>query len=102
MADEEKRSELATKLQLAVNAARDLARAAQAGAPVDTLDQLAGQVIQLTGAFRAALTLCVVHLHTSCEEMGYEGASCLETTGTSTTDKALVTCAKCRKVADLR
>jgi hypothetical protein len=91
--------ELVAQLQAAIDAARDLARAAQAGAHVDCLDQLAGQVIQLTGTFRAALRARVVHRRVVCDELGYAGAACLADGGELTTNPAAVTCPKCRAAA---
>lgn len=90
---------LARLLQAAVDATRDLAQAGRKGSSSYDLDQLAGQVIQHTGAFRAALRSSVIHWRSSCEVMGYDGAACLAEGGECTTDPARVTCSRCRDVS---
>jgi phage-related protein len=96
------RNDLTEKLQAAIDAARDLARAAQAGAGTAVLDDLAGQVVQLTGAFRAELRRRTLHWRSSCPEMGWDGPACLADGGECTSDPAKVTCSKCAKRKDGR
>lgn len=87
-------------LQAAIDAARDLAVAARTGAPPDQLDDLAGRVVQLTGAFRAALRTITIHWEVVCDELGYVGPACLAEGGELTDDLMKVTCSKCRAEAD--
>jgi len=86
---------LAAKLQAAIDMAAQLAKRAREGAGSAELDELAGQVIQLTGAFRADLRRRVTHWRSSCPEMGWDGPACLASDGECTTDPSKITCSKC-------
>jgi hypothetical protein len=91
------RDDLTEKLQSAIDAARDLARAAQAGAGTAELDQLAGMAVQKMAAFRGALRRVPVHLRTQLPEMDFDGPACLANGGQLTEDPSKVTCSKCAK-----
>ncbi len=97
----DRRDELTEALQAAIDAARDLGMAARASVGPMKLDQLAGELIQKTGAFRAALKIGVVHMRTQLPELGYDGPACLdEGGGEVTNDYRRVTCDRCQADMD--
>lgn len=92
-------SEPTERLREALDAAREVAAAANSGAPPDQLDELAGLAVQKFAAFRGSLRRVIIHWRTTLDELDYDGAACLAAGGYVTNDPGRVTCAKC--AADL-